>query len=515
MSLTRREFVFRSPSAVAAAVVTPVATMGVMGAAAPRGGRPKRIIHLVADGTSLATLSIADHFSRLVRLRPLVWTEFYRRAGSACGLVDMRSLNSLVTDSAAASSSWGSGSRVKNGVLNVLPDGRNLRTLAELFGDAGWARGMVTTTEITHATPAGFAINMDDRGSGPAIAVQYLERQIEVLLGGGGDHFAADKRSDKRDLKRDYTERGYQVVETKAALGQVASTGRLLGVFAAGHLPLTVDHQSQAAVRETVPTLAEMARVALRRLERQGRFLLQVEGGRVDHAAHASDAASAVYDVLAFDDALQECLEFQQRHPETLLVVTTDHGTGNPGLNGVGTSYGKTPALLANLRNAKKSFSELYQDLKRAGGKSAVGERVLSDGKTKRDVLRVDEAVLVRCVGEATGYELPAGKATWLARHLAGDVEALFDPMNSPSALLGQVLANYYGVGWTGTAHTSDYVPLVASGPGAERFRGYLKNTDVFANYLDLAGIRYRNPQLPLQAESAPVAAEAENWMLA
>ncbi len=515
MSWTRRQFVFRSPAAVAAAVVTPAATVGVLGAAAPRGGRPKRVIHLVADGTSLATLSIADHFSRLERLRPLVWTELCRRPGSACGLVDMRSLNSLVTDSAAASSSWGSGSRVKNGTLNVLPDGRSLRTLAELFGDAGWARGLVTTTEITHATPAGFASNMTDRGSAEAIALQYLDRQIEVLLGGGRDRFAADKRSDKRDVKRDFRGRGYQVVETKAALGQAAPTGRLLGIFAGGHLPLTVDHQSQAPLRETVPTLAEMTRAALGRLEREGRFLLQVEGGRVDHAAHASDAASAVYDLLAFDDALQECLEFQQRHPETLLVVTTDHGTGNPGLNGLGTNYGKTPSLLGNLRNAKKSFSEMYQDLKKTGGKSAVGERVMSDGKTKREVLQIGEADLARCIGEATGYELPPGKATWLARHLAGDVEALFDPMNSPSALLGQVLANYVGVGWTGSAHTSDYVPLVASGPGAERFQGFLRNTDIFGNYTDLAGIRYRNPQLPLQAESTPVAAEVERWELA
>ena len=68
----------------------------------------------------------------------------------------MRSLNSLVTDSAAASTSWGSGSRVKNGTLNILPDGRRLRPLCTVFGEAGWARGLVTTTEITHATPAGF-----------------------------------------------------------------------------------------------------------------------------------------------------------------------------------------------------------------------------------------------------------------------------------------------------------------------------------------------------------------------
>lgn len=514
MSVTRREFVTRSGLLLSSALALPSITGTANAAGFKPGRRPHRIIHLVADGMSTGTLTCADLYSWMVRQRPLAWTELYRRPGAASSLVNMRSLNSSVTDSAAASSSWGSGTRVRNGSLNVLPDGRNLRTLCALLADAGWARGLVTTTEITHATPAGFAASVGDRGAATAIATQYLERQLDVLLGGGEQYFAATKRSDKRDLKAEYRAAGYQVMETKTDLEQASLSQRWLGIFASGHMPFSLDHAHDAKLRSSTPTLAQMTRRALERLDRAGPFLLQVEGGRVDHAAHANDAATAMCDMIAFDEALEACLEYQQQQPETLIVVTTDHGNANLGLNGMGSSYGDCPRLFANLTRVKKSFETLSKDLQKIAGKDGLGQKKLSDGKTTRDVIRIAPAELSRCLAEATGYEMPAGKAEWFSKHLAGEVESLYDMMNSPSALLGQALANYFGIGWTGSAHTADFVPLVACGPGAERFQGLLQNTDLFAHYLHLARIQFRNPQVPLLAESAPSASDAEHGNL-
>jgi len=76
---------------------------------------------------------------------------------------------------------------------------------------------------------------------------------------------------------------------------------------------------------------------------------------------------------------------------------------------------------------------------------------------------------------------------------------------------LGQLQANYLGVGFTSGAHTADFVPLLALGPGAERFRAFLQNTDVFHHYLALAGIDFRNPTVPLLAETGPSAADVED----
>jgi len=512
MVVSRRRFLIRSAVATGSVVAFPRVLGAAGGDRFKPGRKPRHIIHLVSDGMSVGTLTCADYFSQLTRGRPLAWMGLYRRAGVQAALMNMRSLNSTVTDSAAASSSWGVGARVKNGALNILPDGQELRTLFALFADAGWARGLVTTTEITHATPAGFAVNMSDRGSADAIAVQYLERQVDVLLGGGAKFFDPAQRKDKRDLKADYGQRGYCVLQQRSELAEAPPTQRWLGVFAKSHLPFTLDHRNSDSLLVSVPTLAEMTRAALRRFERVKHFLLQVEGGRVGHAAHASEAAAAMRDQVAFDEALDVCLEFQRREPDTLIVVTTDHGTSNLGLNGTGSGYENSPRCFARLAEAQKSFPELLRDLKKASGLDP--DKETTDAATLESLGQLAPARISEVVQEATGYAVPQKKAEAFVRFLEGRDRPLYDGMNSLATQFGQLLANHFGIGWTGNAHTADYVPLVAAGPGAERFRGLIQNTDVFAHYLALAGIRFKNPTWPLLAESGPTAAEVEHWQL-
>lgn len=490
MLTSRRSFLKQAGlTAALGSLAVPARSGQATAAGSARGAVPRHIIHLVADGTSSGTLTVADYFSRLVRGNGLRWLELHQRADTAYALVNMRSLNSVVTDSAAASTSWGSGSRVKNGSLNILPDGRELRPLYRLLAEAGWKRGLVTTTEITHATPAGFAANAL-RENAEAIAEQYLERRVEVLLGGGSKFFVPGKRKDKRDLLADYRRAGYAVAEKKSELASAPLDRPWLGIFAESHLPFTIDHQADAKQRERVPTLAEMTRRALAKLGREDRFILQVEGGRVDHAAHANDIAAAVHDLLAFDEAIEVCLDFQRREPDTLLVITTDHGTANAGLNSSGGSgdAAKPPAF-HHLRHARASFAEMA--------------RRLGDNHTPGQLQKV--------IREATGYKVPDAKAALLASFFDKKGWTLYDAMNSASLQLGQLLGNYYGVGWTSGEHTADFVPLIALGPGAERFRGFLQNTEVFRHYVALAGIDFRNPEVPLLVESGPTAAEVED----
>jgi alkaline phosphatase len=493
MSSSRRRFLKQTGWLSASALGLASVPRSAASVAEPSEAKPRHIIHLVADGMSVGTLTLADHFSRLVRQRGLRWVELCRRPEAALGWVNMRSLNSLVTDSSAASSSWGSGSRVVNGMVNRLPDGRDLRPLYSVFEEAGWKRGLVTTTEITHATPAGFAANAS-RDDAQLIAAQYLDRKIEVLLGGGSKFFDPAQRKDQRDLRAEYRAQGYVVMQRAPELAAAPLNQRWLGTFAGGHLPFTIDHIADKELLARVPTLVEMTRLALKKLEREDRFLLQVEGGRVDHAAHNCDIAAALRDQLAFDEALEVCLEFQRRAPETLLIVTTDHGTGNPGLNGAGARYKDSCPLFAHVLQINQSCAVIHGRLEKAG----------SAGEVQR-ILR-----------EATGYQAPAEKAAMLLPFLAKKGKAVYDQMNSSMAQLGQLLANHVGVGWAGGAHTADYVPLLALGPGAARFRGFLQNTDVFRHYVALGGIDFRNPEAPLMAEAGPAAGEtegAEDWV--
>lgn len=441
-------------------------------------GAPRHIIHLVTDGTSSGTFTCADHHSLLHRGRRLTWFELMRRDDVQVGIMDVRSQDSVVTDSSASASAWGCGVRIPNGKVNQTSRGRPLVTLYELFGEAGWTRGLVTTTEITHATPSGFVACTASRNDAEIIASQYLERRVDVALGGGRQFFQADKRKDKRDLRADYRSAGYAVLETPRDLRQAPLDRPWIGLFAGSHLPYVVDQQGGLTRVDPTPSLADMTRSALRRMATSEHFILQVEGGRVDHGAHGNDATAAILELISFDEALDVCLEFQREHPDTLLVITTDHGTGNPGLNGMGANYGDSTKLFRNVARMRQSLGEIKS-------------RLLLAEKPE------DRLAIFK---ESTGYTPSGRRMEHLMPFLQKKGYALFDGLNSDTGALGQVLANHLGISFTSTAHTSDHVPVLAVGPGADQFRGFIENTQVFDYYIGFAGIRFRNPQEKLVA---------------
>jgi alkaline phosphatase len=546
---SRRQFLTGSSLAAASATLfgAPRIARSVDDQLAAVGQKPNKIIHIVSDGMSLGTLTCADLLSQMTRKRTLAWTQLWKNPSARMALMNTRSLNSMVTDSSAASSAWGSGSKVVNGTLNVLPDGTLLTPLYKLFSEAGWKTGLVTTAEITHATPAGFAVAERSRGDSDLIAVQYLERKVDVLLGGGRPYFSPNRRKDKRDLRGDFAKEGYTVVLDKASLEKAPLDTRLLGTFADGHLPYTIDHLGDAKLTATVPTLAELSKAALDRLERHDRFILQIEGARIDHAAHNSDAAAALQDQIALDEAIDLCLEFQKRHPDTLLVITTDHGNSNLGLNGMGGGYRTSSQQFATITEAKKSFPEILKLIEKAGSLIKVpphpadeedkvnvpdpmakidpkgkvegeGDKAkAADNKTKftaavqSDARQVDPEKIQSIVAETTGYKMSLRRAAMFAKVMAGTQPQLFDQMNPVVTQLGQIMGNRYGVGWSGNTHTADYVQLTAFGPGSEHFTGHLDNTDIFHHYIGFAGIDFKNPAAPLIASARKEAHDTEN----
>ncbi len=500
MHVNRRSFFSRSGLLLAGVTSAPAWVRASSGVTFRPGDRPRHIIHLVADGMSQGTLSCAEHLSQLTRNRGLEWIKLYSDPVAITGMMNVRSLNSLVTDSAASASAWGSGSRVVNGALNMLPDGRQLIPLYELLRAARWKRGLVTTAEITHATPAGFAVNVPKRSQAETIASQMLERRIEILLGGGSRFFAQHLRSDGRNLPEEFANSGYQVVANKSELTAAPIAKPWFGTFCPSHLPFTLDHQADETLQATVPTLAEMTTAALRKLEREEHFILQVEGGRVDHGGHLNDAAGAFHDQIAFDDALSACLAFREQHPETLLVVTTDHGTGNPGLNGTGARYSESSPLFHHITKVKHSHEWM---LRRIYGLPEGDNQDMLEVDPSREGL-VTPARLAEIIQSATSFPVRESQAAQLHRFFSGKGNALYGLANNGEFQLAQFMANHIGIGWISLAHTSDFVPLVALGPGAERFRGFIQNVDVFRHYTQLAGVDFQNPSLPLQTERPP-----------
>lgn len=428
-------------------------------AAAKPTGKVRGIVFMVSDGMSPGVLTLAESWSQLTRGRGTKWWELWNHSDATRGLMDTASADSMVTDSAAASSSWGGGKRVNNGTINIDPQGNRMPSIAELLKPKGHRIGLVTTATVTHATPAGFAANIANRNDEALIAPQYLDR-VDVILGGGNPFFDAKSRPDGRDLRGDFKKAGYQIVSDRRSL--LSARGeRLLGTFSDGHVPFSIDRDHDKALAAKLPTLAEMAEAALARFLRDDTpFLLQVEGARIDHAAHLNDIAGLLGDQLAFDDAVARVLAMTAGRHDILVVVTSDHGNANPGLNGMGERYSKSAQHFGRIRRIKASHERVFY------------RWVASQEKSP--------AAFTRLVKETHGFTLRPDEAEAIVNMLNGKKVLEWNhQLAKPEGIIGQIVGNHTGIGWTGTTHTSDPTLVSAIGPQAERFGGIVVNTDV------------------------------------
>lgn len=429
------------------------------------GSQPRNIIFLVSDGMSSGTLSMTDQFLRWRDERPSYWFRLYEEGRVNRALMETASRNDIVTDSAAASSAWGCGHRVFNGRLNVGPNGEHLEPIMVTARRKGKATGLITTATISHATPAGFAANMEQRGDEEAICLQYLEREIDLLLGGGTRFFSPERREDARDLLLDFKTAGYAYAgNTDELFARANEAERLLGLFASHHLPYEVDRVNNPERSQNVPSLADMTRAGLQMLSRKPNgFIVQIEAARVDHAAHANDAAGLIFDQIAFDEAIGAAIEFAKNDPDTLVIITTDHGNANPGMSS-GADLGA--------RN--------FRVLNQFKGSHGTLLRRLRDTQTPEEI--------AQHLADGTGVQLTNEQAEIMLRQLNEAFMTAYNRMSGNSAVLGQLLANHTDIGWIGNAHTSDHVELAVLGPGSEGLKPFVKNTDLHTLMLNALG---------------------------
>jgi len=432
-------------------------------------GGAKNIIFLVSDGMSDGTLTMADLMRRRQEDRASNWIQLYEEGRVQRSLMDMAAANSIVTGSAAGSSSWGSGHRVDNTVLNMNSSGDEYRTILEIFRDAGKGTGLVTTTRITHATPAGFGINMPERWMEDEIADQYLEREYDVLMGGGRRHFVPDQRDDDRNLLSAFQQKGYRVAESKGDLQDWDRSGPILGTFYDTHLPYVLDHKNIARHQKQVPRLPAMTDAALQRLDRNDDgFLLQIEGGRVDHGAHINDTAGLLYDQIEFDRTIGRVLDFVEGRDDTLVIITTDHGNANPAVNATGDKYGESTPMFDRVADFQYTNDWILSELDETSTHREIRDRVET----------------------AWQFSITRDEAELLQDALRGQYEAAYRKKSDPQLLLGAIQANYTAVNWLSGDHTSDYVELAALGPGSEAVGQFTRNTELFDLMVEAAGVQ-------------------------
>lgn len=255
------------------------------------------------------------------------------------GLIATGSADSAVTDSAAASTAMATGVKTNKGVIGLDPGLKPLATVLEDAKKHGKSVGLVTTAQISHATPAAFAAHVENRSQMTTIASDLLDNGVDVLLGGGEDEFLPGsqsgcfpepgERTDGRNLINEAVKNGYTYICSEAQLQETNTTSvvKLLGLFS-----------DEGMSRPGSPSLKEMTRSAIAILSKNPNgFFLMVEGGQIDWASHENDALNAMNDTIDFDAAVETALTFQNLNAGTLLIVTADHETGGMRLSTVST----------------------------------------------------------------------------------------------------------------------------------------------------------------------------------
>ncbi len=272
-------------------------------------GTPKNVVMFIGDGMSMSYVFAAYTANR---------GDLYMFNFNNLGFQTTHSADNYITDSAASGTALATGQKTYGGAVGVDTDKVAIENIREKFENMGRATGLVSTSTITHATPASFIAHQPSRNMYEAIAADFLKTNIDVFIGGGYDQFAT--REDGRNLISELKDKGYQVLTDIDEVAKVKE-GKLAGLIAPGHT-------AQAGSRRS-DLLEVSVETALNVLSNnENGFFLMVEGSQLDWAGHNNHTGYLVRETLDFDRAVGKALEFAANNKETLVIVTSDHETG-------------------------------------------------------------------------------------------------------------------------------------------------------------------------------------------
>ena len=411
----------------------------------------KNVIVLVSDGMGATHSTV----SRWYKGAPMALDEI------AVGGVKTFSADSLITDSAPAATAFATGFKSDTKFVSVFPNVidmpgaltvkeeayKPLATILEGAKLAGKSTGIVATSNIQHATPAGYSAHWNERGNYNEIAEQQVYQFIDVVLGGGKKYLIpkvmGGTREDGANLVEELKTNGYSVVENTKELKD-AKGKKIWGAFADDAMAYDFDRDPAKE-----PSLTEMTQKAISTLSiNEKGFFLFVEASKVDWAAHANDPIGVISDTLAFDAAVKSAVDFAKKDGQTLVLAFSDHGNGGMTIGNKSTDKNYDTLKL----------SSLVDPLKKA---KLTGEGLEKKLNAERTNI---EQVMAEFFGitDLTKEEIDAIKAA-----KAGSLNYAVGPIISKRSVIG----------WTTGGHTGEDLFMYAYGPGKPT--GIIDNTDV------------------------------------
>lgn len=377
-----------------------------------------------------------------------------------------------ITDSAAAGTCLASGKKTNNGMIGQTPDGAPVYSVASQLKAEGWGIGIMSTVPVDHATPASHYAHAEKRSNYYLIGTHLAESNFDFFGGGGFQRPINKDDASAPNLYNLCKKHGYTLVGNYAEAQKNIKKRKMLLVpqtdldnpdRGAQALPYAIDQKDDDL------TLAQIVDIAIQHLSKHDRFFMMAEGGKIDYAGHGNDGATNIHEVLDFDRAIQLAYRFYEQYPdETLIVVTADHETGGLALGN------NKPLRLERLAYQKCSSDTLSARL------SALCQQYAE--QLTWEQVKTFLAENMGLFGELSvsaeeEAELQAAFSNMMRQQES--LKTLYADINALAAKAKELVNQMAGLGWTTHSHTATAVPVFAVGVGAERFTGWMDNSEI------------------------------------
>ncbi len=485
-------------------------------------GVPKYIFLFIGDGMSYPQIQSTNYYlSALGNGTSMGGDGAVLQHEDALSFVDFPVAGSAQTydstsfcpDSASTATSISTGHKTYSGTINMDETGSvAYETIAEKLKDQlGYKIGVISSVNLNHATPAAFYCHQANRNEYYNIGLELIESGFDYFAGGALlDPTGAEE--DQDDLYGLAADAGYTVVKTQAeAEALTPDAGPVVVVDE--HLADSDSMPYELDRTDDMWALSDYVAKGIEMIDNDTGFFMMVEGGKIDWACHANDAASTLGDTKALSDAVEEAIDFYNEHPdETLILVTGDHETGGLTIGYAGTNY---DTFLQNLASQKISYAKFDEDYV-----AAYKENGTSFDEVLADVAELFGLVTEEAAGQAaedgvvtdsadshpsgvtsgslvmTEYELgllqDAYNMTMTKTdetELTQEEYILYGSYEPLSVTITHILNNKSGIDFSSYSHTGLPVAVFALGAGQELFEGYYDNTEIYFNLAELTGV--------------------------
>lgn len=430
--------------------------------------KPKYIFFFIGDGMSFPCVYITELYNAAAEgsyePKDLCFSTFPQR-----GWIDTYNTQTLVTDSAAAGTALACGEKTYGSAIGMDKDHKSMESITAQLKKMGWGTGIITTVGINHATPAAFYASAEYRNQYNTIFHQLIKGGV-VDFAAGADILVEKKSNTTAQAAMQAAQQaGWNVLMgRKQCLERAGESARTLCLDSLGIKDLGYGLDGKRRI-----FLEDFTRAGIANMQKYHpeSFFMMIEGGNIDHAAHAGDAASMIWETNEMDKAVEAAMEFYRSHPdETLILVTSDHETGGISLGRAG-EYAINPKILLNQKISLKQLTRRIGKLRKIkNSKWEDAREILSDALglwTKIEVNPAEEEKL---------------KGIFL-RTIKGKDDSMVENLYSSEESLSVEAIRYFndmaGVQFAHSNHCGAYVPVYAIGCGAEKIAACRKNSDI------------------------------------